>query len=105
MVPGVKVRRFSGVAAGFGALLLAAAAPAGPDLEQFHAVWQAFVPTPGLKVRKLKCRGYLEEPTEFYCRFERRVGTKWQRWHTMVAIDGANWLLIDTPGLLKGAVE
>jgi hypothetical protein len=93
----VKVRDSLRVAAGSGALLVMAAAPAGPDLGQFHAAWQAFAPTPGLEIRKLACVR-LEDPTESACRFERRIGKKWQRWSTMVARDGDHWVLIDAPG-------
>jgi hypothetical protein len=85
------------IAAGFSALLLAAAAPLRPSPGQFSAAWQAFSPTLGLEIRKLKCAG-LDDPTEFSCRFERRVGRKWQRWGTYVARDGSGWVLIDAPG-------
>jgi hypothetical protein len=90
--------RFAVGAAGFGAALLAAAAPVGPDRGQFSAAWQAFVPTQGLEIRRLKCRGIAEDPSEFACRFERRVDKRWQRWATMVARDGSGWVMIDAPG-------
>ena len=94
----MKMRSFGAVAAGFGAVLLAAAAPMGPDMGQFSAAWQAFAPTAELEIRRLQCRGIAEDPSEFACRFERRIGKRWQRWATMVARDGSRWVMIDTPG-------
>ncbi|MEY3269870.1 MAG: hypothetical protein RL480_2630, partial [Pseudomonadota bacterium] len=49
------MRSFAAVAAGFGAVLLAAAAPMGPDMGQISAAWQAFAPTAELEIRRLQC--------------------------------------------------
>jgi hypothetical protein len=78
-------------------LLLAAAAP-GPTKAEFKAAWQAMVPEPGLKIRRLACKPVAEDPTEYACSFEKRVGGAWQAWSSFAARDGKGWILIDIPG-------
>jgi hypothetical protein len=46
-------------------------------------------------VRRLRCAGPEEEPTEFDCRWEQRTGRGWLKRSTWVAIDGDHLVVID----------
>lgn len=79
-------------------LLATAATLPGPTKAEFTAAVQAMVPEPGLKIRRLKCQPIAEEPSEYACNFDKRVGQAWQKWSTFVATDRNGWHLIDAPG-------
>jgi hypothetical protein len=50
-------------------------------------------------IKKLRCHGFAEEPTEFDCHYRlRSKDGDWQDQEVPVAIDGSGWVLIDTPG-------
>lgn len=49
-------------------------------------------------LRRLSCKNFgADEPTEAKCRWHQRIGTKWKRYSTYVAIDARGWHLIDEP--------
>ena len=49
-------------------------------------------------VRHLSCKGFgPNEPTEADCSWQQRIGKKWKRYSTYVAVDGSGWHLIDEP--------
>jgi hypothetical protein len=54
------------------------------------------------QVRKVRCEGFLEEPTEWECTYEQRAPSGlWARWSTYVAVDGRGFLLIDEPARVQ----
>lgn len=49
-------------------------------------------------LRRLSCKDFGDdEPTEAECRWKWRVGDKWKRYSTYVAVDSKGWHLIDEP--------
>ena len=49
-------------------------------------------------LRRLCCKDVgADEPTEAKCRWQQRVGVKWRKFSTYVAIDARGWHLIDEP--------
>ena len=53
-------------------------------------------------VRRVSCDSMGEdEPTEAECNWQQRIGGKWKRYSTYVAIDGHGWQLIDAPHLKR----
>jgi hypothetical protein len=53
-------------------------------------------------VRHLSCGGFgADEPTEAECSWQQRIGSKWKRYSTYVAVDGDGWHLIDAPYLKR----
>ena len=52
-------------------------------------------------VRRVSCVPIEEEPTEAICKWQQRIGNRWLRYSTYVAIDGRGWHLIDEPGPIR----
>ena len=49
-------------------------------------------------VRRLSCKGFgPDEPTEAECSWQQRIGGKWKRYSSFLAVDGHGWHLIDEP--------
>lgn len=49
-------------------------------------------------LRRLSCLGFgADEPTEAECSWQQRIGRRWKRYSTYVAVDGRGWHLIDEP--------
>jgi hypothetical protein len=46
-------------------------------------------------VRRVKCIGPDEEPTEFQCSWQQRTPGGWAKRETWLAIDGRTWKVID----------
>lgn len=46
-------------------------------------------------IRSLRCTAFVEEPTEYRCRFQARAARdRWQRYSAIVARDGEAWILL-----------
>ena len=84
------------------ALLLLSANPtfAAPTPQEFANALAEFTGK-AIKVtdvRRLSCEGFgADEPTEAECSWQQRIGRKWKRYSTYIAVDGHGWHLIDEP--------
>jgi len=84
------------------ALLLLSGRPAfaGPTPQEFANALAEFTgkAVRVTEVRRLSCAGFgPDEPTEAACSWQQRIGRKWKRYSTYVAVDGRGWHLIDEP--------
>jgi hypothetical protein len=84
--------------------LLAFAAASGawqlPTSAKLAKAIEAFTgkPVAVAEVRRVSCVAIEEEPTEAVCKWQQRIGKRWQRYSTYAATDGRGWHLIDEPG-------
>jgi hypothetical protein len=90
----------------FYSLLMIAAAggsAASPTPAELAKAVEAFTgrPVAATDVRHVACAAIEEEPTEAVCKWEQKIGKRWQRYSTTVAVDGKGWLLIDGPELIR----
>jgi hypothetical protein len=73
--------------------------PSAAQLAGSLAQWRE-KPTPMPVVRNVRCSDIREEPTEFMCRFEERVGGRWLRKTGILARSSGRWKFLDDPEIL-----
>jgi len=88
---------------------LDAASAAGPtrsELAQALAAEPHSAVRSPASIRRVRCSGFEEEPTEFACTWQQReLSGRWSKWSTYVAIDGSGWSLIDDAVRVQGRVQ
>lgn len=78
----------------------AAAGLPGPSLAEFAKALSEHTGqnVKAADLRRLSCQDFgSDEPTEAKCRWQQRIGTRWKRCSTYLAIDARGWHLIDEP--------
>ena len=76
----------------------AATQSAGPTAADLSAAFRRhgeWTPTSGQSIRRVQCKQFEEEPTEFHCQFRARSnGGAWRKHKAIVTYD-KGWLLLD----------